>query len=63
MRSALDGPGRKGKIGEAVQSLNLRLFVNAEDCGTVGRIQVEADDACSCSISSGSVESLKLSLR
>ena len=45
VRSALDLPRsqRQDRL-RTIQSLNLRLLVNAEDRGTIGRIQVEAHD-------------------
>ncbi len=58
----LPGPHRQHGL-RAVQRLDLRLLINAQHQRAVGRAQVEADDVAHFPTNSGSVESLKVSLR
>src|ERR1700751_5754509 len=64
VRASLDLPWTQGQhwLG-AIQSLYLAFFIDAEDHGAIRRIQVQTHDVAHLSMSSGSGESLKLSLR
>ena len=47
----------------AIERLNLRLLINAQDQRLVRRIQLQTDDIAHLSMNSGSLESLKPSTR
>jgi hypothetical protein len=58
----LSRPHRQQGLG-TVQRLDLRLLVDAQHQGVLGRGQIEPDDIAPLSINSGSADNLKVSMR